>query len=768
MSDDDPLIGWSSATLRFDALLGRGAMGAVYRGVQLGLDRPVAIKVIAPHLVGDGPHRVRFTREAQVLGRLVHQNVITCHDVGTQRGPDGRELFVMVLEFVDGWSLGTLMRRRPPTVRQALELHAQAADGLAAAHGLGIIHRDIKPDNIMVTRREFQAKLADFGLAKGDDSALLTHTGAIMGSPAYMAPEACRGDAPGPSGDLYGLGCSLFHVLSGTPPYTGSSALVVLNMHMTAPSPRLSERRSDLAGLDKMMARCLGKVPAERAPDATTLAGWLRAAAKGVPEDLPSGKLAGSGTVAPPALRPTAQRASRRGPQRAEARNRPCSTAAPRRRGRSGDRAWSSAALAAAVVLCAVVLLARGGRQKAADPALSGGATTAAPIATPADTAAVVPVPPPAAGPPSAGRVLELLPGESLLEVWAPPPGSPDIPARIPAGNRPIQLSNKDTDDGLQHLRMRLPATRGRTGVVMVLSAGVATGRTLLVTVRTAGVARGLKPIRVVDDSWRRITIDCGEAGGDEVVVSCNGPQPLAVARALAWSGAPPDAATTAFTPGTLQPLGPIGRVPAEFSDVLGKVAVGHHPFPDPQRVRIAVSNQHLAANREALLTLTRGIANAWGADATATAAEAALLPYASTLMLHPVAESAVRAKAQVLVIVVGSEEAPKILPLSFGVAYRELIDGGVLPVLLLAPAGWQEPLRSKWAEKLGMLQEKFPQLPIIDLMEVPIGLARQDLPVDLHSSDVHARVAEGLAAGIAELQARIAWLARNGGVRAK
>src|SRR5262249_20831410 len=150
----------------FTTLLGKGAMGAVYKGTQLALDRTVAIKVIAPHVADDAAYRERFSREAQTLGRLIHINVIACHDVGPITGPDGAQLFVMVLEFVDGWSLGHLLKRQKQlTVRQVLELHRQAAEGLAAAHQLGIVHRDIKPDNIMVTRNG-QAKLADFGLAK--------------------------------------------------------------------------------------------------------------------------------------------------------------------------------------------------------------------------------------------------------------------------------------------------------------------------------------------------------------------------------------------------------------------------------------------------------------------------------------------------------------------------------------------------------------------------------------------------------------------------
>ena len=192
---DDPLIGFQTDTLRFESLLGKGAMGAVYKGTQLALDRMVAIKVIAPHLANDKAYRERFSREAQTLGKVLHPNVIACHDIGPCIGPSGEQLFVMVLEFVDGWSLGSLLKQRKLSIRQVLELHRQAAEGLQAAHNLGIVHRDIKPDNIMVTKQG-QAKLADFGLAKADDSAGLTQTGALMGSPSYMSPKPAVANHP--------------------------------------------------------------------------------------------------------------------------------------------------------------------------------------------------------------------------------------------------------------------------------------------------------------------------------------------------------------------------------------------------------------------------------------------------------------------------------------------------------------------------------------------------------------------------------------------
>ncbi len=286
---EDPLIGFTVDGFRFDSLLGRGAMGAVYKGVQITLDRQVAIKVIAPHLAEDKDYIGRFHREAQTLGRLVHPHVIACHDTARCKGPHGNELVLMVLEFVDGWSLGSLLKKKHRmTARQMLEMHRQAAEGLSAAHRLGIIHRDIKPDNIMITRKG-QAKLADFGLAKADDSAMLTQTGAIMGSPAYMSPEACRGEMPMPASDLYSLGCSLFHGLTGTTPYRASSAIQALHQHIHAPIPRLSELRPDLKMLDSLLEKMLAKRASDRFPDAATFSAALKAAIAVTPVEAPAG-----------------------------------------------------------------------------------------------------------------------------------------------------------------------------------------------------------------------------------------------------------------------------------------------------------------------------------------------------------------------------------------------------------------------------------------------------------------------------------------------
>ncbi|MBA3707901.1 MAG: serine/threonine protein kinase [Planctomycetes bacterium] len=288
---DDPLIGFQTDSVRFDELLGKGAMGSVYRGLQLGLERQVAIKVIAPHLAGDSDYIERFGREAHTIGKLVHPNVIACHDFGPAKGPRGEQLYLMVLEYVDGWSLGSLVKSKRTLVRQILELHRQAAEGLHAAHQLGIVHRDIKPDNIMVTRIG-EAKLADFGLARQLEGAHLTQAGAVLGSPAYMSPEACRGEDPTPASDIYSLGCSLYQTLTGHSTFEAPSAIQVLQLHITAPIPQLATHRPDLAYLQPVIQKCLAKHPAHRFPNAHAVAKAIHAVGVQTPRDLAAGRSA--------------------------------------------------------------------------------------------------------------------------------------------------------------------------------------------------------------------------------------------------------------------------------------------------------------------------------------------------------------------------------------------------------------------------------------------------------------------------------------------
>lgn len=216
------------AGYRIERPLGAGAMGQVYRAMQLSLNRAVAFKVMSPKLASNRRFRERFVREARAAGRLHHPNLIAVHDVGEADG-----LMFFSMELVDGTSVSELLRQhgRIPEMR-ALEIIRQTLEALKFAHAAGVIHRDIKPDNLMVTESGM-VKVADLGLARAEDtenvSATATNVGAVMGTPHYMAPEQGR-DAHSVDhrADLYAVGATLYHLVCGHTPFSGEGAMEVL------------------------------------------------------------------------------------------------------------------------------------------------------------------------------------------------------------------------------------------------------------------------------------------------------------------------------------------------------------------------------------------------------------------------------------------------------------------------------------------------------------------------------------------------------------
>jgi hypothetical protein len=216
------------AGYRIDAPLGAGAMGQVYRAMQMSMNRAVAFKVLAPSLSANPRFRERFLREARAAGRLHHPNLIAVHDVGEADG-----LMFFSMELVDGTTVSELLRRhqRIPEMR-ALEICRQTLEALKFAHSHGVVHRDIKPDNLMVTKSGM-VKVADLGLARAEDSpdasVTATNTGMMMGTPHYMAPEQGR-DAHKVDhrADLYAVGATLFHLVCGHTPFAGDSPMEVL------------------------------------------------------------------------------------------------------------------------------------------------------------------------------------------------------------------------------------------------------------------------------------------------------------------------------------------------------------------------------------------------------------------------------------------------------------------------------------------------------------------------------------------------------------
>jgi serine/threonine-protein kinase len=246
----DPAIGSTLAGYRLDALIARGGMGVVYRATQLALERPVALKVIARHLADDESFRERFLGESQLAARLDHPAVVPVYDA---REEDGE--LIVAMRLVEGGDLKRRLRERGPLPpEEAVELLGQVADALDAAHGAGIVHRDVKPQNILLEGE--RAYLTDFGLAKAlGDSGVLSGA-SIAGTAEYMSPEQWRGRDVGPAADVYSLGCVLYEAITGIVPFARRDGEA---------EPRMPR------GLDRVIERAVAKDPAERYPSAGEL-----------------------------------------------------------------------------------------------------------------------------------------------------------------------------------------------------------------------------------------------------------------------------------------------------------------------------------------------------------------------------------------------------------------------------------------------------------------------------------------------------------------
>ncbi len=381
--------GRSLGRYRLDALLGRGGMAEVYRASDTKLGRTVAVKVILAAHAEDRLFRERFEREAQLVASLRHPSILPVYDYGDEDG-----LPYLVMPFLEGGTLRDRMVGEPVPFPLAADWVRQLGEALDAAHARGILHRDVKPANVLLDADDRLA-LADFGIARMLESVTgLTATGMVVGTPIYMAPEQAQGHPATPSTDLYALGVLAWELLSGRPPFAGESALALMHQHVTSPVPALSSQVQGLpAGLDSVFARILAKDPGERPPSGRALAdlllGYLPTGLRAV-EERPT-------TPWAPALRPEA------GVPRAEAtppQAQPSRTPAPRlpasvsitseptiSTAPQPARRIPRAALAAgslAVVAVAAVLLVR---SRPAPPVAAGPGET--PVAGPRSAAAL-------------------------------------------------------------------------------------------------------------------------------------------------------------------------------------------------------------------------------------------------------------------------------------------------------------------------------------------------------------------------------------------
>lgn len=292
-------------------LVGTGGMSSVFRAHDLQLEREVAIKILHEHYAQDPEYLERFRREARAVARLSHPNIVTVIDRGDD---DGRQY--IVFEHVEGENLKELVLRsgRLP-VRQALELTLHIADGLSFAHEHGLVHRDVKPQNVLLSS-EGEVKVTDFGIARSlHVEHGVTQTGTVLGTGEYLAPEQASGKPVSPATDVYSLGVVLWELLAGDVPFVGDNFVAVALRHVNEPPPHLRERRPDVSPrLDAAVQRALAKDPARRFPSMAAFANELRiclAEPEGAPPPA-SDDLAHTLVTRPPARAPAPARRPRR------------------------------------------------------------------------------------------------------------------------------------------------------------------------------------------------------------------------------------------------------------------------------------------------------------------------------------------------------------------------------------------------------------------------------------------------------------------------
>ena len=337
MPSTTPDVGDTLGGYTLESLLGRGGMGSVYLATHDRLGRRVALKVIAPELAHDDDFRARFLREARLAASLDHPHVVPVYDVDEVDG-----VLFIAMRYVRGSTLQQLLRDSGPlSVAETGRIVGQVASALDAAHAAGLVHRDVKPANVLLAEPDGHVYLGDFGLAKPMCSASTTRTGFFLGTADYSAPEQIEGRPLDARADVYSLGAVAFHCLTGRPPFTRDTEFAVLQAHLGDPPPLVSELRPDLpVEVDRVVATALAKSPEARYASAGTFAGALREAVTGA---------ADATTKAAPAVAPVEAM-----PTRAVATE---ALPTPRRRIRRGPLLGIAAGVAVAVLVAAIAAL---------------------------------------------------------------------------------------------------------------------------------------------------------------------------------------------------------------------------------------------------------------------------------------------------------------------------------------------------------------------------------------------------------------------------
>ncbi|MCI5826517.1 MAG: PASTA domain-containing protein [Arcanobacterium sp.] len=295
MKTTDPLLGTLvDGRYRIDALLARGGMASVYRGTDMRLQRAVAVKFIHPHLAQQPDFTERFIREARAAAALSNPHIVNVHDQGVLSSAQGERAYI-VMELVEGPDLRSeLTTHGSFTLGVALDITRQVLIALAAAHRKGIVHRDVKPENILLTESiptahplappTFVAKVGDFGLARVVSDATSSHSGQLLGTVAYIAPEIVKGGNSAAPADIYAVGIMLYELIAGRQPFTGESPVAVAYAHVNEPMPRLSTLADWIpAHIDSLIAALTAKDPQQRPADGGTALALVEQATAALP-----------------------------------------------------------------------------------------------------------------------------------------------------------------------------------------------------------------------------------------------------------------------------------------------------------------------------------------------------------------------------------------------------------------------------------------------------------------------------------------------------